>query len=148
MQIQNIIFDLGGVIINLDMDRSYQALMARSGLKMDPVELLRKHKHFFFDYERGLLTDDEFRSGLREHFMISGTDDEIDRDWNRMLLDIPQERIEFIRELKENYRLFVLSNTCQIHVDSFEKQLADEMSLWSRLSMATERILELDGVRS
>jgi len=122
--IENIIFDLGGVIINLDMQRSYLALMDRSELQNSGNDLLHKHINFFHDYERGLLMDQEFRDGLRQHFEIIGSDVEIDTAWNQMLLDIPKERIDFIQSLKGRYRLFVLSNTCQIHVDYFEKQLS------------------------
>ena len=122
-EINAIIFDLGGVIVNLDIDRSFRALVGRSGLNSRAESAIMQNQRFFFDYEKGLIDDDEFRQGLRQHFKIMGTDEEIDRDWNAMLLDVPQDRIELIRELGEKYRLFVLSNTNQIHVDSFESSM-------------------------
>jgi glucose-1-phosphatase len=120
-----IIFDLGGVIINLDIDRCYRAFEEKSNLLSSVEEEFKAHLGFFQDYERGLINDREFRSGLRQHFGIQGTDEEIDLAWKAMLLDIPADRIDLIRELGKKYRLFILSNTCQIHVNYFENEFAE-----------------------
>jgi putative hydrolase of the HAD superfamily len=118
--INAIIFDLGGVIVNLDIERSFRALIGRSRLNSQAEKVFWDNQNIFQDYERGLINDTEFRSSLRDRLQVEGTDEEIDRDWNAMLLDVPPDRIELIRELGDRYRLFVLSNTNQIHVDAFE----------------------------
>ena len=99
-KVKSIVFDLGGVIINLDAQSSYNALKARSKYPEKVDAIFREHMGFFFDYERGLINDSEFRDGLRAYFGIEGSDEEIDADWNRMLLDIPPERIELLKSIR------------------------------------------------
>ncbi len=118
---KNIIFDLGGVIINLDTQATFDGFTAISQYtdwsqnSVDEVDL-------FLDYEKGTISSEEFRTGIRE---MTGnadlTDEQIDKIWNSMLLDIPPARLELIQRLSEKYRLFVLSNTNAIHVPVFNK---------------------------
>ena len=51
------------------------------------------------------------------------TEEEVINAWNALLLDFPQERIELLRNLKEKYRLFLLSNTNLIHYRKFQQQI-------------------------
>ena len=119
--IKNIIFDLGGVIINLDTKTTFDGFTELSRFtdwsqnSIDEVDL-------FLDYEKGTISSEEFRLGIRE--MIGNTkltDGQIDTIWNKMLLDIPSARLELIQRLSERYRLFVLSNTNALHVPAFNK---------------------------
>ncbi|MEJ0032632.1 MAG: HAD family phosphatase [Bacteroidota bacterium] len=73
----------------------------------------------FLEYEKGEITNDEFRKGLRQLFGNIHTDFELDDYWNAMLGDIPTERIELLKELKSKYKTFLLSNTNAIHLDYF-----------------------------
>ena len=123
--IQNIIFDLGGVILNIDYNLATQALRQFSSFQKD-VEFSQKQQSELFDaYEKGEISSAEFRQQLREHYRINATDDQIDEAWNAMLLDFPQERINLLQALGSKYRLFLLSNTNEIHMLRFN-QIANE----------------------
>ncbi|MBA9077526.1 MULTISPECIES: HAD family hydrolase [Rufibacter] len=123
--IKNIIFDLGGVIINIDYALSTDALKAYSKTA-DQVDFSQKAQSELFDlYERGDITCAEFRDGLRREYDIEATDEQIDMAWNTMLLDIPAERIELLRSLKKHYKLFLLSNTNAIHMKAFNQTVQD-----------------------
>lgn len=117
--IKNIIFDLGGVILNLSVERTHQAFADLSGLTLPEIKSRVHHGPFFHDYERGLITDLEFRNLLRETLQVKASDQELDKAWNAMLLDIPQERFALLEQLKETYRVFLLSNTNEIHRQCF-----------------------------
>ena len=95
-EIKNIIFDLGGVIINLSVDRTYQAFAALSGLSLPEINKIVHQGTFFHEYERGGISDADFRDRLRETLKISVSDSEIDDAWNAMLLDIPIQRIQLL----------------------------------------------------
>ncbi len=73
----------------------------------------------FFDYEKGLITDEEFRDQVRLLLNWRATDEEFDACWNAMLLDIPTERLQLLQRLKKEYRIFLLSNTNEIHLKKF-----------------------------
>lgn len=119
--IKNLIFDLGGVIINLAPDKTVEAFAHLTGLPATNVLRLYKERTEFHDYEKGLLTDDEFRAALRSLFAVSATDDRLDACWNAMLLDIPLARITLLEKLRPHHRLFLLSNTNNIHLQCFNK---------------------------
>jgi putative hydrolase of the HAD superfamily len=114
--IKNIIFDLGGVIINLDNQRTTDAFV---GLGLKNIKEYFGHGHaaaFFKDYEVGRLTDRQFIDAIRQAGGLTATDQAIVDGWNALLLDFPAERIHLLRQLKGNYRLFLFSNTNALHL--------------------------------
>lgn len=113
-KVKNLIFDLGGVIINLDTHATVEAFsklgqLCEEGVSIYSLDILK-------NYEKGLITDEEFRQQLTEKLNRCSID-EVDTAWNSMLLDIPLERLHFLRSLKKEYRMFLLSNTNKIHLD-------------------------------
>lgn len=114
--IRNIIFDLGGVILNLNVQKSVDALqqLSRSGRQV-PFSL-KSQSDLFDALETGAIAPAEFRRRLREEFDVEGDDDALDTAWNAMLLDLPAERIVLLQQLAQTHRLFLLSNTNAIHL--------------------------------
>jgi len=116
--VKNIIFDLGNVLLNLDFDASISAFH-ELGLSND---LLNKQQAYadpvFYNLEVGKISPSEFREGVRRILNNSNaSDQQIDDAWYAMILDIPKERVESVIRLKENYRIFLFSNTNAIHID-------------------------------
>lgn len=124
--IRNIIFDLGGVIINLDNRRTEEAFTSL-GVK----DFRRYFGHgfadsFFKDYEVGKLNDQEFIGSIRRLAGLDHVSDQAIVDsWNALLLDFPPERIRLLNELRKTYRLFLFSNTNALH-------LAALRQIWTR----------------
>ena len=121
--IKNIIFDLGGVIINLSVEKTHQAFATLSGLSIEEINNIVHQEAFFHDYEKGLISDADFRNHLRESMRLNVKDAELDRAWNAMLLDIPMKRIRLLAQLKSNFNLYLLSNTNNIHLECFNEQV-------------------------
>jgi epoxide hydrolase-like predicted phosphatase len=121
--IRNLIFDLGGVILNLSVASTLNQLAALTGWPLEKIMESYASREEFLQYEKGLISDPDFRSALRKIYSIGDTDDVIDTCWNAMLLDIPPGRIEQLKELKGRYRTFLLSNTNSIHVKCFSAEL-------------------------
>jgi len=117
--IKNIIFDLGGVILNLSVDSTLRKFSELSGLPVDEVIEMYHARPEFLAYEKGEITNDEFRQSLKKIFGLKSLDTELDVSWNAMLGDIPKERVELLRELKSKYKTYLLSNTNAIHLDHF-----------------------------
>ena len=127
--IKNIIFDLGGVVINLNFQKSLDAFQKLSKSQKVIEFTQRQQASLFDDYETGKITDAAFRDGLRKHYDIEGTDEQIDEAWNALLLDIPAERIDLLRELGNKYRLYLLSNTNAIHLQRFNQIVAESFTI-------------------
>ena len=119
--IKNIIFDLGGVLLNLDNARTGQAFTSM-GVRRFADHFGHGHADSFFrDYEVGKISDRQFIDALKALAHPDTTDEQIVAGWNAMLLDFPAERISLLNELRSHYRLFLFSNTNSLHLDHFKK---------------------------
>jgi glucose-1-phosphatase len=130
--IKNIIFDLGGVILNIDFKKSEQAF---TNLGIHNFTQLYSQFHatdLFLNFEKGKISPDQFIQALQSQATGISAEKIVDA-WNAMLLDFPPGRIEFLLALGKRYRTFLLSNTNAIHHQAFQKIyppiLADRGSL-------------------
>ena len=118
--VKNIIFDLGGVILNIDYRLTAKAFKEIGVINFDEIYSQAKQGQVFDKLETGELTPDEFREYMKE-IVPSLQLSDIDKAWNAMLLDLPVQRIDLLKKLKNKYRLFLLSNTNEIHIKCFRK---------------------------
>lgn len=117
MTIKTIIFDLGGVIINLNYALTVQAFKSLGGHNFDKIYSQFKQSALFDRYETGQIDDPAFRKGLTEELDLPMEDEQFDAAWNAMLLDLPKERLEFIRQLRqEGFTTLLFSNTNGVHL--------------------------------
>ncbi|MCK9412176.1 MAG: HAD family phosphatase [Prolixibacteraceae bacterium] len=117
--LENIIFDLGGALLNIDTSQTRTAF-ARLGWNEGDWKGINQAGNLIFEnLEIGLDTPALFREKIRELLPSYPTDAEIDDAWNAMLLDFPIERVNYLTSLKSKYRLFLLSNTNELHFQRF-----------------------------
>jgi glucose-1-phosphatase len=118
-----LIFDLGNVIIDIDIPLTIKEL--KNELSEEEFHLAENffaseiHAHF----ETGLVDEMAFRNQVRKDFKKEWSDEKIDTIWNALLLQIPQERIDLLKELKNHYTICMLSNTNSIHYKKVEEIL-------------------------
>ena len=124
--VKNIIFDLGGVILDIDYNRPIEAFKKLGAGDFRTLYSQQSQASFFNKFEKGEITPAQFRKKMREHLPEKVTDEEIDAAWCSMLGELPSPRIVLLKMLaKMNYRLFLLSNTNSIHIRAFTKYLDD-----------------------
>ncbi|QMW06257.1 HAD family hydrolase [Spirosoma foliorum] len=122
--LKNLIFDLGDVIIPIDLTAPVRNFAMLANLSEDEVMAIWKQFDIIGQYETGLVDDTAFRDHVRKLLKNdSWADEVIDTAWNTVLLELPVERVERIKELKQNYRLFLLSNTSPIHIRRVNQML-------------------------
>ena len=121
--IQTIIFDLGGVLINIDPQRAVDAFVK---LGASSPAFQSTAKSLFPDFELGHIDADAFREVLRKQINPNVSDAFLDAAWNATLLDLPEERIEILKKTRKQYRIFLLSNTNSIHIREIEQKLGEE----------------------
>ena len=115
--IKNIVFDLGGVLVDLDFKAAINGLQ-QAGFANVKEQLQTLHQGGIFQkFELGEMTAEEFRTAIRENSTVELTDEEVDNLWNAMLLEIPREKLELILDLRGKYMVYLLSNTNSIHWD-------------------------------
>ena len=113
--IKNIIFDWGGVLIHLDKARCTEAFRKLGVEVSDELTNPYGQRADLMDFEKGLMTLEEFHDTVRRIYAPNLTDEQIDDAWSALLLDIPRYKLEILLELKQHYRLFLLSNTNAVH---------------------------------
>jgi glucose-1-phosphatase len=124
--IQNVIFDLGGVIINLD-----NRLTEKAFFDLGAKDFRKYFGHgfaasFFSDYEVGKISDQQFISDLKKMIDVDVPDQVIIDAWDALLLNFPPERIHLMRDLKKKYRIFLFSNTNALHLKKVQSIYQNE----------------------
>ncbi|RSK31672.1 HAD family hydrolase [Hymenobacter metallilatus] len=137
-QLPNLLFDFGGVIINIDYSLTVEA-MQRHG---SPIAFTQAAQAELFDQlETGQLSSAQFRAGLRQHYGLQATDAELDAAWNAMLLDVPAERLALLAELRaQGYQTALLSNTNHIHIEEINRRLKDQYGLEQGIADCLDRV--------
>lgn len=109
--IKNIVFDFGDIFINLDK-KLFAEELQKIHISQESEEMLP----ILQQYEMGLVSTDKFLTFFEERLSVS--QDQLKKAWNSILLDFPKERLRFIQNLSESkkYRLFLLSNTNDLHI--------------------------------
>ncbi|MDD4819396.1 MAG: HAD family phosphatase [Flavobacteriales bacterium] len=115
-QIKNIIFDYGGVFLLLDEEKTYEAFR-KLGLLFISQQLVASNN----DFQRGRITRELFIENLKKELPYPTSSEKIIDAWCAMLGGLPQQRIDFLKKLKTKYRLFLLSNTDDIHIERVTK---------------------------
>lgn len=114
--INAIIFDFGDVFINLDKQATMDGLK-NLGISQWNEDLNQLN----LQYEIGSISEEDFLFGIQKYTNNASIED-ISKAWNAILLDFPLYRLEFLQMLAKKYRLFLLSNTDAIHIETFEQK--------------------------
>jgi glucose-1-phosphatase len=127
--IENIIFDLGGVIINLNNKLTENAFVQLGAKDFNKFFGHGFAASFFKEYEIGKITNEQFINNVKQlDGLLQHDDEKIINAWNVMLLDFPKERIELLKELGKRYRIFLFSNTNGLHYEAVRKIYHDTFS--------------------
>ncbi len=120
--IKNIIFDFGNVLLNINPALTAEAFK-KLGIK-DESDFFggRSSIELMVKYERGQATSEEFIQAISASVSDKVTSEQIIDAWNALLLDFPSKRVELLQQLRSDYRLFLLSNTNQIHFEKYTQQ--------------------------
>ena len=114
-KIKNIIFDFGGVLIDLDRERCLDSFRQLGMANAEQMLDVCHQQGFFLQYEKGLIDTAEFRNRIREQIGKQISDEEIDAAWNTLLVAIPSYKLDMLLELRKKYMVYLLSNTNEIH---------------------------------
>lgn len=121
--IKNIIFDLGGVVLDICYENIAEAF-ERHCVKGTEYFYGRTFQTPEMDlFETGRMSVADFRDYIRRMTQSPLTDDAIDEILNAILIDVPEPRVTMLKRLKGHYDVFLFSNTNQINYDSYTQSL-------------------------
>lgn len=127
--IKHIIFDLGGVLLNIDYQLTEQAFVELGVKNFPEMYSQLKQTSLFDDYETGRISEDDFVEKLQQAAQTDINKVDIIDAWNAMLLDFPTRRLQILQQLRTYYDMVLLSNTNQTHEAAFNKILMDSHTI-------------------
>lgn len=111
-----LLFDLGNVIVDLDIPATYQAMAALGGGHVEALQSFLEKERWLERYETGAIADDDFVEGILAYARPGITGQDVRDAWNAMLVHIPEERLQWLEGLRQSFRVGLLSNTNGIHL--------------------------------
>ena len=144
--IKNLVFDLGGILVDLSFPSSVEYFRPYNAAGLDLLLSEMDENHFFTRCQAGEFSTSELISFIQSRCEKQISAEEVSYGWNLCLRGIPMERIELIRRLRRKYRVFMLSNICELHWDYINRsffegqnmptgELFDELFLSYRMGM-------------
>jgi putative hydrolase of the HAD superfamily len=160
-----VIFDLGGVIINLDYQKTISAFHELGMTNFEQVYSQMAQSDLFDSYETGKISTQHFINLLLPHLPFGTSPNKVVAAWNAMILDVPLKKIALLADLKKSLPTFLLSNTNDLHIqkvrdewkkvtdcameESFHKiYLSHEIKHRKPTSQAFSYVLEENGLEA
>ncbi|HET7114930.1 MAG TPA: HAD family phosphatase [Hanamia sp.] len=120
-KIENIIFDLGGVLLDIDYNRTRYAFENLGIADFDQMYSQTDANQLFQKLETGKISDDDFYKELNRCTGLNLSPGEIRNAWNAMLVSFRESSLKFLNGIRPKYKIFLLSNTNYIHLSSFNE---------------------------
>ena len=123
--IRHIIFDLGGVLLNIDYSLTETAFIDLGISNFPELYSQMQQTPLFDNFETGKIPREKFIEELQKLSPVHVTNEQVVQAWNAMLLDFPLRRLQLLQQLRLYHDLILLSNTNEVHEEAFNKILKD-----------------------
>ena len=129
--IKNIIFDLGGVILDIDLAKGIEAMKKLGIRDFESGDHKLNRTDSFLEYEKGLITDDEFFEKLKKESGVDFRDEDFIEAWNKIIVGFQKEPVDLVYKLNrsDRFRTFLLSNTNALHKELYTSILKEQYSI-------------------
>lgn len=122
---KNLIFDIGNVIVDIDYAVPVREFQKIAITDFSTIVSYSKQHHIFDLFEKGQISVSDFHNELRRFLRPEVTDEQILAAWNSILLDYPAYKFDLLQKLKNNFRVFALSNINETHVKAIDKAVKE-----------------------
>ncbi len=143
-----LVFDLGNVLINVDVNRCLQHWEKFSSLSLQELAALPQQGNAFAQHEVGQLSDEQYFDFIRQQMKLQTSDDEIQAGWNAMLGDRIEDTIAMIRQCNGKIPCYVFSNTNPSHQAKWSYDNPDFNDLFNHIFVSSEIALRKPTVES
>lgn len=119
-----VIFDLGGVILNLDYNRTATAFKELGLQNFDEIFSQSNQSDLFDQFEIGKVSQFHFINRILDQLPQGTTGNQVVHAWNAMILDFPAERLRWLENFGKTTPIYLFSNNNAIHLDAVRRSLA------------------------
>lgn len=124
--VKNIIFDLGGVIYAIDYHKTIDAFVQLGIDDFEGLYAKAGQSALFDDLETGKISIPDFVDRIQELLSEKVTQEQVVTAWNSMLLDFMPDALACVKQLSQDYRLFLLSNTNEMHIAEIKHRAGED----------------------
>ena len=119
--IKNIIFDLGGVLLDLDYNKTFLAFREMGVENFEQMFTQFHVNELFEKLETGKISEDEFYETVKKLIPHPVSNEQVTKAWDAMMLDFRTGSLAVLEQLSKDHKLFLLSNTNSIHLKRFRE---------------------------
>ncbi len=119
---------MGGVIIDIDYHLTVQEFQKLGSAHFETIFTQVKQMGFVDEFEKGRISPAEFRNQIRIACKSTFTNQEIDKAWNALILNLNPIRVETVKQLSKHYSLYLLSNNNAIHYQQLISKIEETIS--------------------
>jgi putative hydrolase of the HAD superfamily len=124
-----ILFDLGGVLYDIDVQRSMDAFAAMGLKNFDHLYNLKEQTDLFDALEKGQIGEQEFEAAIAKHFPHKPEAGSIAKAWQALLIGMRKENIDILQRLRKEYRIYLASNTNILHLQPIDAELREKFGI-------------------
>jgi putative hydrolase of the HAD superfamily len=133
-----LLFDLGGVLLDIDFGRAFQAWGEMAGVAPALLAARYRTDEAYERHERGQISASEYYACLRESLQVALTDAQFEAGWNALLLAEKREITGLIAQLPRSLPLYVFSNSNLTHQRHWMRQLATLLPRFERIFVSSD----------
>lgn len=135
---QALLFDLGGVVIDIDVERMLGHWLPYSPLSLEQMKQRLTIDPPFEQHERGELSTRDYMDHLREVFALSADRETVASGWNALLVDQIDDALDLIAGARKHLPCHAFSNTSTIHRDEWQRRFPRVIDSFQRLFLSFE----------
>lgn len=136
--IRALLFDLGGIVIEVDFNRSFAVWARLSGTRIETVKARFSFDAFYERHERGEITAGEYFASLRSSLSLNLSDDEFAEGWNAIYVGRIPQTAHLLRRLKDRIPIYAFTNSNRAHQLIFEKEYAEELRSFQKVFVSSD----------
>lgn len=133
-----LLFDLGGVVIEIDFERVFQAWSAASGVPASRLRSRFQADSFYERHERGEITAEAYFGSLRASLAIDLSNSQFEAGWNAIFKGEVPGIAAVLRQLQGRIPLYVFSNSNRTHQAFWSKQYAHTLNAFQRIFVSSD----------
>ena len=138
MSVEALLFDLGGVVIEIDFGRAVASWAAASGVPVDTLGARFAFDHAYERHERGEITGDEYFAALRSSLQVDVPDDGLIAGWNAIYVgEVPGMR-ELLATAADRFPLYAFTNSNPTRHAFCSARYADALKSFRRVFVSSE----------
>lgn len=133
-----LLFDLGGVIVDIDFRRVFEAWSADSGVPAATLASRFSMDAYYERHERGEIPVADYFDSLRSSLGIRLTDQQFERGWNAVFVGEVPGIARLLRGVQAHFPLYVFSNSNAAHHDYWAREYASTLSMFRKVFVSSD----------